>query len=84
MLRYSNQIINVDISGINDTQSESKIIRIALLTPNLGKGLESISNLNPTEIVWSADYEEIIQGGDSYEIIYANKTLDPWKLVLKK
>ena len=79
-----NQIINVDISGITDTQSESRIIRIALLTPNLGKGLKSISNLNPTEIVWSADYKVIIQGGDSYKIIYEDKTLEPWKLVLKK
>ena len=79
-----NQIINVDISGITDTQSESRIIRIALLTPNLGKGLESISNLNTTEIVWSADYKEIMREGDSYVILYEDKTLEPWKLVLKK
>ena len=79
-----NQIINVDISGRTDTQSESRIIRIALLTPNLGKGLESISNLNTTEIIWSADYKEIMRESDSYVILYEDKTLEPWKLVLKK
>jgi len=37
-----NQPIKVDKSGIKNTRSHSKIIRISLLTPKLGEGLESI------------------------------------------
>ena len=36
-----NQTIKVDKKGINNSRSQSKIIRISLLTPKLGEGLES-------------------------------------------
>ena len=79
-----NQIIKVDISGIKDSQAGSKIIRIALLTPKLGEGLESISNLNPTELAWSTESNINNNSKESYEIIYEDPTIDPWKLILKK
>jgi len=79
-----NQIIKVDISGIKGSQAGSKIIRIALLTPNLGEGLESISNLNSTELAWSTELNLNNNSKDSYEIIYEDPTIDPWKLILKK
>ena len=41
-----NQPVRVDKSGINNPRSQSKIIRISLLTPKLGEGLESIDQLN--------------------------------------
>ena len=79
-----NKRINVDKSGINNSQSQSKIIRISLLTPKLGEGLENIDQLKKSELVWSTKLEEIKNNNYSYEIIYENDILNPWKLILKK
>ena len=79
-----NQPINVDKSGINNDQTQSKIIRIALLTPKLGKGLKSINQLNKSELAWVNELKEIKNNDYSYEVIYENDILKPWKLILKK
>ncbi len=76
--------INIDKSGINDSQAQSKIIRIALLTPKLGEGLESIDQLNKSELAWATELKEIKNNNFSYEVIYENNVLKPWKLILKK
>ena len=78
------KIIKVDTSGINSSQSQSKIIRISLSTPNLGEGLKSLNNLNPKELAWSTESKEIIGQNNSYEVIYEHEILHPWKLILKK
>ena len=78
-----NKTINVDKSGINDSASQSKIIRISLLTPNLGEGLESIDQLRKSELAWSTK-KEIKKSNYTYEVIYENNILKPWKLILKK
>ena len=77
-----NKSINVDKSGIDDSASQSKIIRISLLTPNLGEGLESIDQLKKSELAWSTK-KEIKKSNYTYEVIYENIILKPWKLILK-
>jgi len=79
-----NQVIKVDKSGIQNSQAQSKIIRIALLTPKLGDGIESIDQLNKSELVWSTKFEGMKNNNSSYEVIYENDILQPWKLILKK
>jgi len=79
-----NQLINVDKSGINNSLSQSKIIRISLLTPKLGDGLESIDQLTKSELVWTTNLKKIKNNNNSYEVIYENDILNPWKLVIKK
>jgi len=79
-----NQTIMVDKKGINNSQSQSKIIRISLLTPKLGGGLESINELKKSELVWTTDLKTIKNNDDSFEVIYENDVLNPWKLILKK
>ena len=79
-----NQPINVDLKGINNSQSQSKIIRIALLTPKLGKSLERIDQLNKSELVWSTEFKEIKNKNYHYEVIYENDILKPWKLIQKR
>ena len=76
--------IKVDKSGIKNSRSQSKIIRIALLTPTLGEALESIDNLKKSELVWTTEFREIKENNYDYEIIYENDILKPWKLILKK
>jgi len=79
-----NQTIMVDKKGINNSQSQSKIIRISLSTPKLGEGLESINQLKKSELAWTTDLKTIKNNDDSYEVIYENDILNPWKLILKK
>ena len=79
-----NQPIYVDKSGINNSQSQSKIIRISLLTPELGNGLDSIDQLKKSQLAWTTDLKKIKNNNYSYELIYENDILNPWKLILKK
>ena len=79
-----NQYINVIKSGKNNTESQSKIIRISLLTPNLGIRLNKIKDLRPGELAWSKETSDKIMNDNSYEILYENDTLKPWKLILKR
>ena len=79
-----NKEIKVDKSGIKNSRSESKIIRISLLTPSLGEGLESIHQLKKSELAWSTKFQEIKNNNYAYEVIYENPILNPWKLIIKK
>jgi len=79
-----NQVIKVDKSGIKNSRSQSKIIRISLLTPILGEGLESIDQLKKSELAWTTEFKEIKNDNYDYEVIYENDILNPWKLIIKK
>ena len=78
-----NQPIKVDTSGIKNSKIQSKIIRIALLTPLLGEGVDGIDELETRELAWSTESKEKLIYNNSHNIIYENKTLKPWKLILK-
>ena len=74
----------MDTSGINNARSQSKIIRISLSTPLLGDGLESIDQLKKSELAWTTEFEEIKKNNYTYEIVYEDNILNPWKLIIKK
>ncbi|ABV50875.1 Dolichyl-phosphate-mannose-proteinmannosyltransferase [Prochlorococcus marinus str. MIT 9215] len=79
-----NQTIKVDKSGINNNESQSKIIRIALQTPILGDGLNSINDLNTGELSWFNESSDKSFNKKSYEVLFKNDTLKPWILILKR
>ena len=79
-----NQKIMVDKKGLENARSQSKIIRISLLTPKLGDGLESINQLKKSELAWTTDLKKIKNNDYSFEVIYEDDILKPWKLILKK
>ena len=79
-----NQTIMVDKKGINNSLSQSKIIRISLLTPKLGNGIANIDQLKKSELAWTTESKEIKNNNNSYEVVYENDILKPWKLILKK
>ena len=66
----NSRIIKVDKSSIINDVSTSKIIRIALLTPNLGEGIENIKSLKKSEIAWSILPKEDQKKDASFKIIY--------------
>ena len=78
-----NQIIKVDKSNIENEKAQSKIIRISLLTPNLGDGIESIEKMKPSDLAWSTLSLKELYENDSYQIIYDHEILSPWKLIRK-
>ena len=71
----NSRIIKVDKSSIINNISQSKIIRIALLTPNLGEGIENIKSLKPSELAWSILPKEDQQKDSSFKIIYENEVI---------
>ena len=79
-----NQAIKVDSSGMKNSISQSKIIRISLLTPILGESLESLDDLRNSELAWSTKFKEIKSNNNAYEVLYENEILNPWKLIIKK
>ena len=79
-----NQEIMVDKSGLKNSRSQSKIIRISLLTPKLGAGLKSIDQLKKSELAWSTGNNSIKNNNYSYEVVYEDDILNPWKLIIKK
>ena len=82
--RVKDQPIKVDKTGFKNIKSQSKIIQISLLTPKLGESIESIDQLKKSELAWTTDSREIKNNNYSYEVIYENDILKPWKLLLKK
>ena len=78
-----NQIINVDKSNFGNEQGQSKIIRISLLTPKLGDGINGIAKLNSSDLAWSTLSSRELFETDSYQILFDNKVLSPWKLIRK-
>ena len=79
----NNKIINVDKRNAENAQAQSKLIRISLLTPNLGERIESIEKMETLGLAWSTLSSEELYENDSYEIIYYHETLSPWKLIRK-
>ena len=65
------------------SQSQSKIIIIAVLTPKLGEGLESIDELKKSELVSTTDLKKIKNYDFSFEVIWEKDTLKPGKFILK-
>ena len=79
-----NQYIKVVKSKRSNVDAHSKIIRISILTPNLGDMVDSISDLNPGELAWYREFSDKRNNNNPYDILYENKTLKPWKLILKR
>ena len=48
------------------------------------EGLESIDELEKSELAWTTDLKKIKNNDFSFELIYENDILKPWKLILKK
>ena len=78
-----NQTIKIDREGMINSQSQSKIIRISLLTPKLGGLVKDINQLNKSELVWTSEAKEIKNDNYTFEVVYKNDVLKPWMLIKK-
>tara|TARA_Y100001970_G_scaffold236396_1_gene296133 strand:+ start:160 stop:1659 length:1500 start_codon:yes stop_codon:yes gene_type:complete len=80
----SSKTIYVQKNNITDSNAHSKIIRIALLTPNLGKGIDNLNEVSPNELIWTEESEFEAKENKMFKILYKDKYLYPWILIKKK
>ncbi len=78
-----NEIINVDKRNTGSKKAQSKLIRISLLTPNLGDRIESLEKMKPSDLAWSTLSSNELYENNSYQVIYDHEILSPWKLIRK-
>ena len=76
-----NNIIYVKKSDIIDDPAQSKIIKIALLTPRLGKGIDKSSEVEPLGLIWATKSTFEKMDKKSFQLVYEDKYLNPWILV---
>tara|TARA_B100000575_G_scaffold241986_1_gene205221 strand:- start:202 stop:528 length:327 start_codon:yes stop_codon:yes gene_type:complete len=79
-----NHSINVISDNLNTNDSTSKLIKILLITPNIGKALKNFNELKPNEYAWVVESTNKIHKFNNYQIISSDKNLNPWKLIKKK
>ena len=79
-----NRSINVIRDNYNVKGSTPKLIKILLITPNLGKEFKNLSELKPNEYAWMIEFEKNNIKGENYQIIASDKNLNPWKLIKKQ
>jgi len=78
-----NQSINVIRDNLNAFNSNSKLIKILLMTPNLGKDIKNLNELKPNEYAWMIESNSRINKSKSYQIIASDEDLNPWMLIKK-
>ncbi len=65
------------------TEYHSKLIKLSLLTPNLGSNLSSLESLIEGEYAWvpSKLKDEL---GSGFSVVQSSKNLDPWMLIKRE
>tara|TARA_Y100000589_G_scaffold319621_1_gene348413 strand:- start:20694 stop:22223 length:1530 start_codon:yes stop_codon:yes gene_type:complete len=64
----------------SDDNADSKIIKIMMQMPKLGKSINKLEELSSRNFVWTTSNKF----SENYELINSNKVFYPWKLLLKK
>jgi len=70
-------VIDRSYSGDN---ADSKIIKIMMQMPKLGKSINKLEDLSSNSFAWTTTNKL----GENYELINSNKVFHPWKLIFKK
>jgi len=79
-----NKSINVIRDNLNFDDSTSKLIKILLMTPNLGRDFNNLNQLKSNEYAWMIEYTDETDKSANYQIIASDNYLNPWKLIKKK
>jgi len=79
-----NQSVNIIRDNLNTDFSNSKLIKILLITPKLGKDLKNLNELKPNQYAWIVESDNIKIKSKNYQIIANDQNLEPWKLIKKK
>ncbi len=77
---------SVNVIGINsaDENAISKLIKISLLTPNLGEEVKDLKDLQSSEFAWIIESKILNNHNEKFKIIASDKSFHPWKLIKKE
>ena len=79
--QLQNNKIEVIKSKLGDQKSVSKIIKISLLMPKIGNGVDEIEDLKRNEYAWINKSNNEIFKNDNYLLINESEIFFPWKLI---
>ena len=79
-----NHSINFIRNNLNSDDANSRLIKILLITPKLGKDLKNFDELKPNEYAWMIESKNTTIKSGHYQIITSDNNLKPWKLIKKK
>ena len=79
-----NKAVEVIKGDINSTNAHSKIIKISLMMPNIGNGLNDLNELNLHQYAWVTNSNIKFNNKNKIKLINDSKIFSPWKLVLRE
>ena len=81
----SNQSIEIIKPEVSDDETVSKIIKILVKTPKIGKRrLDNLSELRANSYAWTTKKFNKKIKSNQYQIVNEDKIFYPWKLIYKK
>jgi len=78
----NNKVVEIIKDDINSTNAHSKIIKIALMMPSIGNGLQDLSELKLHQYAWVTNSN--IKLNNKIKVIDDSEIFSPWKLVLRE
>lgn len=82
--RISSKEVQVVTSELGGESANSKIIRISLMMPNLGKGIKFLDELKIDNYAWTTKSRYEINSTKKYKIISEASEFKPWSLILRE
>tara|TARA_Y100000589_G_C27001881_1_gene567110 strand:- start:214 stop:882 length:669 start_codon:yes stop_codon:yes gene_type:complete len=73
--------IEVIKNELGNQKSVSKIIKISLLMPKIGNGIESLEQLRKNQYAWTTTSKSSILSTNKYLLVNEYEIFSPWKLI---
>ena len=78
--KLNKQRVHFLFSNKLDNDEYSKLIKLAIYTPILGKRLTNIQQVNTGDLIWS-NIDKTVDKNKNLQIIYTDEKLKPWILI---
>ena len=79
----NNKYIETIKSNISTNEAHAKIIKILLLMPKNGKGIENLEDLGQNKYAWTTISNNELEKNKNIQIISDKEIFKPWKLVFR-